>query len=111
VKHKKLRSHNFLPFMPEDGPLALNDRRTKLLYQKAVLTLRRMPDNKTLIQVRRGKSLWLSKVVPFDHLIEETIKIDRDIYNATDCFSTPFLPDVTRLVNVVREVMQVEQIK
>jgi hypothetical protein len=82
-----------------------------LLYLKTVLSLKRLPDNKILIQVRIGDRLWRSQIVPFDSVLEETQKIDQDLNNEIDYFSAPFLPDVTRLVNVVREVMQVEQIK
>jgi len=75
-------------------------------YMKIDLTLHRLPDDRTLIEVRIGGRLWRSMIVPFNSVICKTRNIDRDLYKKFDYFEAPFLPDVIRLVNSVRQLMK-----
>jgi hypothetical protein len=70
-------------------------------YCKIRLVLRRLHEDRTLIQVWVSGSLWQSRIIPFDSLIMETQKIDRDLFNKFDYFPSPFVPDVKCLVNSV----------
>jgi hypothetical protein len=72
--------------------------------KQLLLSLLRMPDNGTLVELREDGYLRLSKVVPFDFLLDEIRDIDQNIYCESDCFFASFLPDVTRLVSEVRKI-------
>jgi hypothetical protein len=80
--------------------------RTALGNTKIELALKRLPGERTYIQVLIGEKIWRRCIVPFDSLVHEIRKIDQDLSNKFDYYPEPFLPDVIRLVKDVRYLIK-----
>lgn len=75
-------------------------------YAKVRLAFQRMPENRILIRVWIGSSLWRWRIVPeeenFSSLLRAVAEIDRNLDHTCDYSEGPFFPEVKRQVESIR---------